>query len=208
MPFENKWLEWAKELQFLSQCALTYCKDKYDIERFQRIRDISAEMAADLTELPVEKVKGLFCADSGYQTSKLDTRAAVFRDGKLLLVLENGGRWALPGGWVDYNLTIRENTIKEVLEEAGMTVNPVRLIALHEHNRRNPVNPHPFNICSAFVMCEYISGAFKPNPETVGCDFFPLNGIPLLLSEGKTTREQIAMCFRASADPYWQPEFD
>ncbi len=207
MTSENKWLEWAKELQFLSQCALAYCRDRFDIERFQRIRDISAEMAADLSGLPVEKVKGLFCADSGYQTSKLDTRAAVFRDGKLLLVQEANGSWALPGGWCDYNLTVRENAVKEVLEEAGMAVKPLRLIALHDHNRRN-LNRHPFCICTVFVLCEYESGAFAPNLETIGCGFFAADQIPSPLSEDRTTRPQIDMCFRAAGDPNWQPEFD
>ena len=164
---QNKWLEWAKELQNLSQCALAYCKDKYDIQRFERIREISAEMAASIADLPVETVKGLFCADSGYQTSKVDTRAAVFREGRLLMVQEDNGTWALPGGWVDYDKTVRENTVKEVREEAGMVVEPVRLIALFEHNKRNPTR-YPFNICSAFVLCDYVSGAFEPNIETIG----------------------------------------
>ena len=119
MTFEDKRLEWAAELQFLSQCAMAYCKDKYDIERFKRIREISAEMAAASTGLPVDDVRDVFCAGSGYQTPKLDTRAAVLREGRLLLVQEADGRWALPGGWVDYDLTLRENAAKEVLEEAG-----------------------------------------------------------------------------------------
>ena len=207
MSKDNPWLEWAKELQFLSQCALAYCKDKYDIERFQRIREISAGMAAAVADMPVETVKDLFCADTGYQTSKLDSRAVVFRDGKLLLVQESNGKWALPGGWVDYDKTIRENVVKEALEEAGMTVRPLRVIALLDHNRRN-THRFPFNICSAFVLCEYVSGAFAPNLETVGCGFFGPGEIPVPLATGKTTAEQIEMCFRAAADENWQVEFD
>lgn len=207
MITQEKIMDWAKELQFLSQCALAYCQDKYDIERFERIREISAEMAAGLSGLPVEEVKGLFCADSGYQTSKLDTRAAVFRQGKLLLVREADGRWALPGGWVDYDMTLRENAVKEVMEEAGMTVEPVRVIALHEHNLRNTLR-FPYNICSAFILCRYVSGEFAPNIETVGCAFFGPDEIPSPLAENKTTRAQVEMCFRAAADERWQVEFD
>ena len=83
MEGKNQWLEWAKELQDLSQCALAYCKDKFDIERFERIREISAEMAAAVVDMPVETVKGMFCAGTGYQTARIETRAAVMRDGKL-----------------------------------------------------------------------------------------------------------------------------
>ena len=207
MKGDNQWLEWAKELQFLSQCALAYCQDKYDIERFERIRAISAEMAANIADMPVDTVKDLFCADSGYQTSKLDTRAAVMRDGKLLLVQEADGHWALPGGWVDYNQTVYSNTVKEVLEEAGMRVKPLRLIALHEHNRRN-TRQFLFNICSVFVLCEYESGAFRPNLETVACGFFGPDELPAPLADNKSTAAQIAMCFRAAADDGWRVEFD
>ena len=203
----DKWLEWAKELQDLSQCALAYCKDKYDIERFRRIREISAEMAAELGEMPVEAIRASFLAGDGYQTPKLDTRAAVFRAGKLLLVREATGLWALPGGWVDYNQTLRTNAAKEVLEEAGMVVRPLRVIALHDHNSRN-TRQFLFNICSAFILCEYVSGAFVPNLETIACGFFGPEEIPYPLATGKTTREQIDMCFAAAADPGWETQFD
>ena len=70
-------------------------RDPYDIERFQRIRDISAEMVSEIGDLPLDLVKAAFCAGTGYQTPKQDTRAAVIRDGKILLVQEASGQWAL-----------------------------------------------------------------------------------------------------------------
>ena len=87
----------AMELQAIAQNGLTYTKDPFDRERFERIREISAEMMSMKTGFPIEKVKSLFCAGMGYQTPKLDTRAAVFEQGRILLV-EERGRWALPGG--------------------------------------------------------------------------------------------------------------
>lgn len=120
MEQREKWLEWAVELQSLAQAGLTYGRDRFDLERYQRIRDIAAEMVARQAELPVEKVRDLFCMESGYQTPKLDTRAAIFRDGKILLVKEKNGTWFLPGGWADVGLSLMENTIKEVREEAGL----------------------------------------------------------------------------------------
>ena len=44
MEQNQKWLDWAIELQALAQAGLFYSKDIYDIERFQRIREIAAEM--------------------------------------------------------------------------------------------------------------------------------------------------------------------
>ena len=204
---DNEWTSWIKELQNLSQCALAYCKDKYDIERFKRIREISADMAVKISGHPLEEIKATFCAGTGYQTPKLDTRSAVFRDGKILLVQEANGKWALPGGWVDYDQTLRTNAAKEVLEEAGMNVEPVRVIALFDHNRRNGTF-FPSNVCSAFILCRYISGDFQPNLETVACQFFGLDELPEHLAEGKSNREQIRMCFEASETENWQPIFD
>ena len=111
------WLKWASELQSLAQAGLYYGKDKFDRERYARIREIAAEMMARQTDLPLEQVKGWFCNETGYQTPKLATRAAVFQGERVLLVREPKG-WALPGGWVDVDVSVRENVIKEVREEA------------------------------------------------------------------------------------------
>ena len=108
------WLDWAVELQALAQAGLHYSRDPFDRERFQQVRDIAAEMLAERTALPLETVKDLFCGETGYQTPKLDPRAAVFRDGRILLVRENSGTWSLPGGWVDVNVSVLENTAEQV----------------------------------------------------------------------------------------------
>lgn len=65
MNKSEKWLKWAVELQSLAQSALFYCKDPYDIERFERIREISAEIVSFQSGIPSEKVKNLFCSDTG-----------------------------------------------------------------------------------------------------------------------------------------------
>lgn len=203
---KNRWLEWAKELQDIAQNALAYCKDPYDIERFRRIREISAEMMAGITDLPLEQVKDYFCAGDGYQTPKIETRAAVFRDGGILLVQERSGLWCMPGGWVDYDQSVRRNTIKEVLEEAGMVVEAERLIALEDRNRHHP-KKHAHEILSVLTLCRYVSGAFVPNTETLACGFFTLDDLPEL-DTGRTTREHIEMSFRALNDPHWPVFFD
>ena len=120
MERQENWLRWAVELQSLAQAGLYYGKDPFDRERYARIREIAAEMLQEPSGLPLETVKDLFCCESGYQTPKLDTRAAIFRDGRILLVQERNGTWSLPGGWVDVDLSVAENAAKEVLEEAGL----------------------------------------------------------------------------------------
>ena len=129
---EHRWLEWAKELQFIAQAGLTYTKDPFDKERFERVREIAAEIISLQGMLPLAQVKDLFCGETGFQTPKLDTRAAIFKDDKILLVEENDGTWSMPGGWVDVMETVKSNTVKEVKEEAGLDVEAVRVIALHD----------------------------------------------------------------------------
>ena len=107
-----QWLKWAIELQALAQAGLEYGHDKFDLERYERIRDIAAEIMARHTDLPMDKVRDLFCNESGYQTPKLETRAAIFQGEKILLVQESDGLWALPGGWADVDITVGENTVK------------------------------------------------------------------------------------------------
>lgn len=200
------WLKWAIELQSLAQAGLTYGKDIYDKERYERIREISAEMVASMAELPVEKVKGLFCNETGYQTPKLDTRAAIFENNRILLVRENNGKWSLPGGWVDVNVSIKENTIKEVKEESGLDVTADRIIAIQDRAKHNqPV--YAYGVCKVFVLCSLIGGSFIENSETTEYAYFTEDDLPELATE-KNTATQIKMCFEAYGSKYWQTVFD
>ena len=200
------WLTWAIEIQSLAQNGLTYCKDVYDIERYERLREIAAEMLSHKTDIPVEKVKEFFCNEQGYQTPKIESRAAIFKDGKILLVQENNGQWSLPGGWIDVLETIASNTTKEVKEEAGLDVKPQYLIAVHAQHKRNfPIAVHP--ILKAFVMCELLGGAFQPNSETLQSAYFGLDEIPQTDNE-KNTKQQIELCFQAYHSRHWITQFD
>ena len=203
----ENWLKWAIEIQALAQNGLTYTKDVYDKERFERLREISAEMLAEKTDIPVDKVKDLFCNEKGYQTPKLDTRAAIFKDGKILLVHENNGTWALPGGWVDVLESVGSNTIKEVKEETGLDVRNQKIIAIQDRNQHNTPS-YAYGICKVFVLCELLGGEFKENTATTEIKYFSLDEIPQNLANEKTSMEQIEMCFRALNDSNWQTKFD
>jgi len=201
------WLNWAVELQAISQNGLAYTKDVYDKERFERIRKISAEILAIKTNLSTETVEVLFCNETGYQTPKLDTRAAIFKDNRMFLVKEcEHGKWSLPGGWVDVNESVYSNTVKEVKEESGFDVVPLRLIAVQDRNKHNHP-PYAYGICKIFVLCKLLGGEFANNAETSECCFFALNELPELAAE-KNTKEQIEMCFRAKDSENWDVLFD
>lgn len=206
MRNNEKWLEWAVELQSISQGALYYCKDKFDIERFERIREIAAEMINYKTDIPADKVKDLFCNEIGYQTPKIDSRAAIFKDDKILLVKESNGTWSLPGGWVDADLSVKENIIKEVKEEAGLDVVTNKIIAVQDREKHNlPV--YAYKICKIFILCTAIGGKFEKNIETIESNYFKIDELPLLATE-KNNEEQIKMCFEAYKTDNWETLFD
>lgn len=205
MDKNEKWLQWAIELQSIAQAGLYYGKDKYDKERYEEIRNIAAEMISYKSDIPTEKVKELFCNEIGYQTPKLDTRAAIFKDDKILLVKENG-TWALPGGWVDVDVSVKENAIKEVKEEAGLDVSADLVIAVQDREKHNrPL--YAYKICKVFVLCSVLGGSFEKNIETEESRYFGLDELPEL-SQDKTTKEQVKMCFDAYHSENWKTLID
>lgn len=206
MDKNEKWLQWAVELQSIAQAGLFYGKDPFDRERYQRIRDIAAEMISFKTEIPLEKVKDLFCCEQGYQTPKLDTRAAIFKEDKILLVREKNGTWSLPGGWVDVNISVRENVIKEVKEEAGLDVRPDLVIAVQDREKHNlPI--YAYKVCKIFVLCSACGGEFQENIETTESRYFGRDELPRLAEE-KNNKEQIEMCFEACHSENWKTLID
>lgn len=199
--------ELAIRIQSLAQAGLTYGHDVYDRERYTELRRIAAEMLTLASGEPLERVEMCFCNETGYQTPKLDTRAAVFRDGKILLVHEKNGTWALPGGWCDVDQSIATNTVKEVREETGLDVTASRLIAVQDWRRHNRCNL-PYGVIKTFFLCEPVGGAFRKNSETTETRYFAPDELPQALATEKTTQEQILLCFRAAGDPAWQTVFD
>lgn len=203
---KEPWLKWAMEIQSIAQIGLTYTKDEYDKERYEQLRNIASEMLSYKTDIPVDKVKNLFCNEEGYQTPKLDTRAAIFKDDKILLVHEKNGFWSLPGGWVDVLESIESNTIKEVKEEAGLDVVAKKVIAIQDRNKHNtPI--YPYGVCKIFVECEVMGGEFVENIETVEIGYFSIDNLPKLAEE-KCTQKQVEMCFEAKNNKNWQVLFD
>jgi len=207
MDNNEMWLNWIIQLQAIAQNGLTYVKDIYDRERYEQLRDISAQMMAHISDVPLEKVRGLFCDEKGYQTPKIDTRAAIIENGKILLVQEKNGRWSMTGGWCDVHISVKENTVKEVLEEAGLTVEAERLVAVQDRSRHN-TPPSAWGICKFFVLCRRISGQFQENSETVCSGWFSPDSLPEALAVEKNTAEQIALCFEAYNSTYWETRFE
>lgn len=235
------WLDRAKRLQALAQSGLAFTHDPFDRERYELIRAIAAEMVAagargaaasdsGAVSAPAEtarELEALFTAQEGYATPKVDVRAAVFRDERILLVRERSdGRWTLPGGWADVGDSPAAAVEREVLEEAGHAVHAVKLAAVFDRNRHGHT-PHLFHIWKLFFLCEFVAATPGGPPgsashaglsssegrssaswsETDAAEFFPENALPPL-SLGRVTAFQIANMFEHHRDPERPTSFD
>jgi len=128
------------------------------------------------------------------------------KDNKILLVKERNNKWSLPGGWVDVTVSVKENVIKEVKEEAGLDVTADLVIAVQDREKHNlPIYAH--KVCKIFVLCSVLGGSFENNIETTESKYFDIDKLPILAEE-KNNKEQIKMCFEAYNSKNWNTLFD
>ena len=201
------WLEVAQQIQSIAQAGLTFCENKYDIERYQQLQKMAGQIMADFTDTEMEKVEQLFLNQTGYQTPKVDVRGVVFRDHKILLVRETiDNCWSLPGGWADVGHTPREVVEKEVQEEAGLDVRAERIVAVLD-KKCHPHPPSPFYVYKIFFLCKEVGGALGGGMETSEVQFFGLDELPELSVE-RNTVSQIQLMFDFLKNPDKEIVFD
>ena len=210
MLSEPDWLRWAREIQATAQTGLAFAKDPYDIERYLGLRDLAVRILAAHTGVAPAVVAELFAGDTGYATPKLGVRGAVFDgSGRILLVREtaDGHRWTLPGGWAEVNQTPAESVTREVFEESGYRVRPVKLAAVWDRVRQG----HPAGSASvvklAFV-CTLEGGSPTTSLETSGCGWFFEHDIPADLSLRRTLPHQITRMFAHWREPALPTDFE
>jgi ADP-ribose pyrophosphatase YjhB (NUDIX family) len=205
---EPQWLRWSRELMAIAQNGLTFTTNPYDVERYEAVRRIAAEMMATHTGADQERIVGLFAQESGYATPKVDVRGVVFRDDAILLVKEReDGRWTLPGGWADVNESPREAVDREVFEESGYRVQATKLLALFDRAKHPHWPPFPFHIYKVFILCDLVGGDPAASNETEAVGFFRENEIPEL-SIARTTPGQITRLFEHHRQPDLATDFD
>ncbi|GHB11900.1 putative ADP-ribose pyrophosphatase YjhB [Salinicola rhizosphaerae] len=198
---ESQWLSWAKRLSALAETGLHYCQDKFDRERYEEISALSREMMASLGAVPVERVALALGRGEGHVTPKIDVRAAIIDDGKILLVKEKmDGRWTMPGGYAEVGVSAADNTVKEVWEEAGVRVTVSRLFALR-HKARHAYPPDVLDFYKLFFLCERLDDApLDPGHEVHDAGYFSPHELPPL-SEPRVIARDIADAFAFHADP-------
>ncbi len=204
---DPNWLDWAKRLQGVAQTGLAFANNEFDRQRYTAVMAIAAAMVASGTGEDPARLEELFGAERGYATPKVAVRAAVFREGCILLVKERAdGGWTLPGGWADVGDSPGVAVEREAREESGYEVRAVKLAAVYDRNRHE----HPplvYHVWKLFFVCEITGGAPSPSIETEAVEFFPAENLPPL-SMGRVTPRQIAHMFEHHRHPEWPTTFD
>lgn len=205
---EPKWLAWAKSLQAIAQNGLIFAENHFDIERYESVRVIAADIMASYTQVDKQFVLDLFNDQSGYATPKVDVRGVVFQGDKVLLVKEVvDGCWTLPGGWADPNEMPSEAAAREVWEESGYEVKPVKLLMVYDRSKHGHEPPMPFHVYKLFFLCELIRGEVKTSMETSAVGFFGENEMPPL-SLARLTPSEVVRLFEHYRNPTLLTDFD
>ena len=201
-----KWLDWAQEIYSLSQSGLTYSGNQYDIERYKRLQEITAEIIASQSEISKETVLESFSMQAGYITPKIDVRGAVIRENKILLIQERAdGKWAMPGGWADLGNAPASVAEREVWEESGFRVKAEKVVAVMDANRIQPMEfYHAYKI---IFLCKLLDGEPRISYETLAVEFFDPNNLPPL-STYRTNEDMLREAFAHVKNPDRPTAFD
>lgn len=107
--------------------------------------------------------------------------AVIVQDNKILLTrradsLRQGGKWAIPGGYVDRDETTMEAIMREVLEEVGYTSEVKDLLTIVDKPGRRGDDRQ--NISFVFTV-SLIEKVGKPDPaEVTEVAWFDLDQLP------------------------------
>jgi len=174
------------------------------------VRSHTAASLSTRTVNPLSsRIETLFAGETGYATPKIDVRGAAFdAQGRILMVREvaDAGRWTLPGGWADVNLSPAENVIKEMREESGFTVRVDKLAAVSDRTKQGQAGL--FSCAKFFFVCSIVGGAAETSLETSEIGFFAEDFLPADLSLGRVLPHQLHRMFAHAREPGLATEFE
>lgn len=209
MPADDPhWLNIARELRAIAQTGLSFTADRFDRQRYERVRELAALMLAQGSGADYGSILGILGADKGYATPKVDVRGAAFADGRVLMVREiSDGKWTLPGGWADIHQSAAECVVREIAEESGFTAKALKLAAVRDYQKSGHPPRNLDCIYKLFFICEITGGAARASDETSEVAFFPRDALPPL-SLGRITAAQIDRMFHHAQYPDLAADFD
>ena len=113
-----------------------------------------------------------------YKTPKLTVDGVILENGEILLIKRKGepfkGKWALPGGFVEYNEKVEDAVIREIREETGVNAEIKELVGVYSDPKRDPRG----HTVSIVFLLDIISGEIKCGDDACDAKFFNLKKLP------------------------------
>lgn len=177
-------VRWSEALAAVARTGLGFTESLYERERFEEVLKVAADMRAaaghDLApdELVDEWMRTIGQGVGGYVTPKVAVGAVVGneRDEILLVQRADNGVWLYPTGWADVGYSPSEVAVKEVFEETGIEVEPVRLIAVLDGLRLGFTT---VPLYSLVFSCRMVGGELRRHPlECMDVGWFAEGDLP------------------------------
>src|SRR2546421_9319143 len=159
----------SASLPAIARTGLGFTQSLYEQERFEEVLKVAADIRVaaghelEAEVLVEEWLKLVGEGVAGYVTPKVAVGAVVGNDdGELLLVQRSdSGVWLYPTGWADVGYSASEVAVKEVLEETGIEIEVVRLIAVLDGLRLGFTR---VPLYSLVFHCRALGGELKRHP--------------------------------------------
>jgi ADP-ribose pyrophosphatase YjhB (NUDIX family) len=224
-------LRWSEALAAIARTGLGFTDSLYERERFEEVLRVAADIgvAAGYRTVPGGGGPGsdALVADAlvdewlahvgrgvaGYVTPKVAIGAVVGNEASEILLIQraDSGMWLYPTGWADVGYSPAEVAVKEVLEETGILVEPVRLIAVLDGLRLGFTR---IPLYSLVFHCRLVGGELLAHPlECRDVGWFPEDGLPSPLAGAGRWRvpafeairgEPVEVMFDPPRQPLWR----
>lgn len=164
--------EIADNLRALAVNGLHYAANEYDHARYEKMLSLAAELLSIADARNPEEIERIYRGDLEVRTPFVGVAAAIFdSEGRLLLVQRSdNGKWNMPGGAADVGETPSAVAVREVWEETGLRVRPVRLIGVSDGPTIGSTSPvHLYHLD---FLCEVVGGELTTTNETLAYGYF------------------------------------
>lgn len=216
-------LRWSEALAGIARTGLGFTKSLYERERFEEVLRVAADMRVAAgheleSELLVEEwLRSVGEGVAGYVTPKVAVGAVVGNEkGEILLVQRaDSGVWLYPTGWADIGYSPAEVVVKEVYEETGIEVEPLRLIAVLDGLRMGFTR---IPLYSLVFLCRPLGGELRAHElECADVGWFAEDALPTPLAGAHywgpsafaaIRGEPVEILFDAPRDPPWRLSLD